>query len=150
MTKFLLPAMVDRQTKSAIINVSSVCHFTPMGMLAMYCGTKSYQYMFSKNLALSYPKKIDVLTVTPAGTKSQMYSGRYSFSVDASDHAKSVINQLGWVSETRGHYVHGIQPYMLSIPPIKWYFQSKDKAAREAFVAEQKAKLEAEKKATAK
>lgn len=96
MSKFLVPKMRQRYTdskaKSAIINVSSVAHFHPMGKLAMYCATKSYNYMFSKNLALSYPGEIDVLTVTPAGTKSQMYSGRFSFSVTAEQHAKAVID----------------------------------------------------------
>ena len=96
MSLFLVPKMLERKSKSAIINVSSVAHFYPMGSLAMYCATKSYNYVFSKNLALNYPKKIDVLTVTPAGTKTQMYSGRYSFSVSAEDHGKAVIDQLGW------------------------------------------------------
>lgn len=88
----------------------------------MYSATKSYNYIFSKNLALSYAGKIDVLTVSPGGTKSQMYSGRYSFAVDAADHTSAVLNQLGWVSETKGHYVHAIQPYATAFPPVKMYY----------------------------
>ena len=118
MSLFLVPKMLERESRSAVVNVSSVIHFTPMGNLVMYSATKSYNYIFSQNLALSYPKKIDVLTVTPAGTKSQMYSGRYSFSITAEAHGKSVIDQLGWVTETRGNYVHAIAPYLKALPPV--------------------------------
>ena len=70
MTKFILPRLLERETKSAIIDVSSVGHYNPRGSLASYCATKSYNFMFSQNLAISYPEKIDVLTVTPGGTKT--------------------------------------------------------------------------------
>lgn len=92
MSKFLVPRMLERDTKSAIISVSSICHYYPMGNLAMYCATKSYNFMFNQNLAASYSSKIDFLTVTPGGTKTNMYSGRYSFSVLAEDHGKAVID----------------------------------------------------------
>lgn len=96
MTKFVLPKFLDRDSRSAIVSISSVCHYYPMANLAMYCATKSYNFMFSRNLEASYSGKIDFLTVTPGGTKTNMYSGRYSFSVLAEDHGKAVIDQLGW------------------------------------------------------
>jgi short-subunit dehydrogenase len=116
MTKFILPRMLERKSRSAIIDVSSIGHYNPGAKMAVYCATKSYNYMFSANIAKSYPDKIDVLTVTPGGTRSQLYSGRYTFSVTAESHGKAVIDQLGWQSVTYGSYVHAIEPLMRSTP----------------------------------
>ena len=70
MTKFILPRMLERKSRSAIIDVSSIGHYNPGAKLAVYCATKSYNFMFSANIAKSYPDKIDVMTVTPGGTRS--------------------------------------------------------------------------------
>ena len=44
-------------------------------------------------MAYAYQSEnIDVMTVTPAGCKSQMNSGRYIWSISAERHGKAVIN----------------------------------------------------------
>ena len=93
MTHFLLPWMLEREgVRSAIINLSSVAHYEKVPFLAMYSASKSYNYMFSENLSASYSDKIDVLTVTPAGTYSKMYTSDFSFSIPADIHGKAVID----------------------------------------------------------
>ena len=96
MSMFLLPKLLAREKRSAIINVSSVAYYTPGGMLPVYSASKSYNYVLSQAMGQAYGEKIDVLTVTPNSVKSQMNSGRYLFTVEAATHANATINQLGW------------------------------------------------------
>lgn len=70
MTNFLLPRLLERQNRSAIIDVSSVCVYQPMGSLPMYCATKCFNLSLSKCIAEAYRDKIDVLCVTPHSVKS--------------------------------------------------------------------------------
>ena len=77
-------------------------------MVPVYSATKSYNFAFSESMRDSYSEKMDILTVTPAMTKTQMNSGRYCFSVTAESHAIATINQLGWQTVTRGSVVHAL------------------------------------------
>lgn len=79
--------MLARESRSAIMNVSSVAVYYPGGSLPVYCATKTYNCMLSQCMELAYADKIDVLTVTPANVKTQMNSGRYMFTVTAESHA---------------------------------------------------------------
>ena len=69
---FLIPRLLarDANKRSAIINLSSVCAYNTSKMLGMYCGTKVFNLHFGNCLAESYSDRIDVLTTTPASTKT--------------------------------------------------------------------------------
>ena len=77
-------------------------------MVPVYSATKAYNFSLSRAMSVAYSSKIDVLTVTPSNTRSQMNSGRYLFTIESDSHAKSVVNQLGWQSITYGNYVHAL------------------------------------------
>mmetsp|Transcript_26821 Transcript_26821/g.35868 ORF Transcript_26821/g.35868 Transcript_26821/m.35868 type:complete len:112 (+) Transcript_26821:543-878(+) len=96
MSMFVLPRLLKRETRSAIINVSSVTYYSPGGMVPVYSATKAYNFALSSAMQDQFRDKLDILTVTPANTKTQMNSGRYCFSVTAESHARATINQLGW------------------------------------------------------
>ena len=68
MSMFVLPRLLARESRSAMINVSSVCHYSPGGMVPVYSATKSYNFALSESMRDAYSSKIDVLTVTPHGT----------------------------------------------------------------------------------
>ena len=108
MSMFLLPKLLGRESRSAMINVSSICHYEHSGSLPVYCATKSYNYVLSECMRDAYSEKLDVLTVTPAQTKTQMNSGRYLFSIEANRHARAAVNQLGWAAVTYGSVVHAL------------------------------------------
>ena len=86
--------------------------------------------MFSRNVHNAYSHKIDVMTVTPDATKSGMNSGRATFAILAEPQVKATVDQLGWWNETRGHYVHAIQPYILSTPLIGGFIRRRDDAIK--------------------
>jgi len=89
MTRFVLPVMLKRTSRSAIIDISSVCaHLPGTGSLPIYSATKAFNLLLSQSVAVAHKDKIDVLTVTPNSTTSNMNSGRYLFSVEAHSHAE--------------------------------------------------------------
>ena len=52
-------------------------------------------------------KDVDVLTVYPASVRSGMNYHDFKFTVTAEQHAKAVVDALGWESITQGHLNHG-------------------------------------------
>lgn len=92
MTHIMLPMLLERPQKSAIINVASVAAETLSGFVPIYSATKSYNLALGLSLHDSYKDKIDVLTVTPHGVKSQIYPGHQAFTISAATHGKAVID----------------------------------------------------------
>ena len=105
---FMLPRLLKRETRSAILNVSSIAAYTPGGMVPVYSATKAYNLALSTAMRDQFKDKLDILTVTPASVKTQMNSGRYCFSVTAEAHASTVISQLGRTDKTYGHVYHAL------------------------------------------
>lgn len=77
--------------------MSSVGALRPSKNGVPYCATKAFNQVFSNGTAVDYPF-VDVLTVCPMSTRSSMNSGIYVGTIEASSHAKAVIDQLGWES----------------------------------------------------
>lgn len=69
-TKALLPGLLARKPKAAIISVTSNPQSTPLQLTTMYSAAKIFNYTFSRSLRDAYGKQVDVLTVVPSSTKS--------------------------------------------------------------------------------
>ena len=65
MSYYIIPRMLKRKDRSAIINVSSITHYKPAAIVPIYSGTKSYNYSLSLATHEAYKDKIDVMAVTP-------------------------------------------------------------------------------------
>ena len=97
MSYFIVPRLLKRTSRSAIINISSNAHLSSgqgvYAMMPVYSAVKSFNFTLSQAMTYAYKSdNIDVMTVTPAGCKSQMNSGRYIWSISAERHGKAVIN----------------------------------------------------------
>ena len=58
----------------------------------------------------------------PMGVKSQMNSGRYMGTISAEEHAKSIIDKLGWLeTETIGHWKHYFFRGLMNFPITNWF-----------------------------
>ena len=112
MSLFLLPRLLQREKRSAVINLSSKAAFYTRGTMPMYCSTKRYNLALSRCMQDAYADKIDVLTVTPASVKTQMNPGNGAFTVQASEHGKAVIDHLGWHQQTWGSWWHAYQRWL--------------------------------------
>lgn len=75
MTHLLLPKLLERPERSAIINLSSRAVESPSCFIPIYGATKTYNLALSLSLHDAYGQKIDVMAVTPHGVKSQIWPG---------------------------------------------------------------------------
>ena len=66
MSMFLLPRMIKREKRSAIINVGSMVGYYNPGDVRLYAVTKRYNMALSTCMMDAYSHKIDVMTVTPS------------------------------------------------------------------------------------
>ena len=113
-------------------------------MLPVYSGTKAYNWTLSEAMRDAYSDKIDILTVTPNSTQSQMNSGRYCFSITADAHAVATIDQLGWQKVTYGSVVHALAPRLKAFWPIGYFTDKINAKRRAAWQAEEAAKRKTE------
>jgi short-subunit dehydrogenase len=85
MTMYFLPKFLkkfdEEKTRSAIVNVSSGGAVEPSALRVPYGATKAYNRIFSLGLEKEFKEKIDVLSVLPRNTKSNMNSGRNFFTI---------------------------------------------------------------------
>jgi hypothetical protein len=57
---------------------------------------------------MEYGAFADLFTVKLDSVRTRMNSGRYTFTVTASQKAKAIVDQLGWKTESYGQIVLGI------------------------------------------
>ena len=107
MTNFMLPRLLAREKRSAIIDVSSFVIYSPSASLPMYFATRNFNFSLAKCIADAYRDKIDVLCVIPHAVRAQL-TVRYLYSVSAEKHGKEAINKLGWTEVTRGSLLHAL------------------------------------------
>ena len=87
----------------------------------MYCATKRYNYALSACMQDAYSSKLDVMTVTPASVITNMNPGNSDYTIKADEHAKAIVDQLGWQQLTWGHYKHALQYWVDVTGPTAWF-----------------------------
>lgn len=95
MSILMLPRLLNRSHRSAVINLSSKAAFYTRGAMPMYCATKRYNYALSACMQDSYSDRLDIMTVTPASVTSGMNPGTGAYNVQPEEHAKAVVDHLG-------------------------------------------------------
>lgn len=63
------------------MNISSFAGFNVVANLVPYCATKAFNKQFSLGMNLEYGSHVDVLTVYPNRTKTNMYGGYELFTI---------------------------------------------------------------------
>ncbi|CAI2374829.1 unnamed protein product [Moneuplotes crassus] len=116
MTKIFIPKLLANDQRAAMINIGSFIYNVPKPTLAVYSASKAYIHQFSTSLAEEYKSKIDVIVSNTGYVKSNMNSGRYMFTITPDQHARGVLDKLGYDTETCGHYIHAIHQYYLERP----------------------------------
>lgn len=115
MAKLLVPGFAERNEKagarSAVINVGTCAAepWNPRFQFAIYGATKAYTHILSSSLREVHSKHIDVLTAVPRQTETEMNPAGYMFTVQPAQHAKAVVDQLGYEAETYGPLVHCLE-----------------------------------------
>ena len=111
LTNHFLPKLLARSTRSALISVGTNAAEpqNPRYKFALYGATKSYNHILSSGIEECYGDKLDVMTVIPRQTKTKMNPANYMFTVTPEVHAKAIIDQLGWESQTYGPLIHDLE-----------------------------------------
>jgi 17beta-estradiol 17-dehydrogenase / very-long-chain 3-oxoacyl-CoA reductase len=81
MTHWLVPKMLKREKRSAIVNLSSVAGEYPLPFISVYSATKAYNDFFSQSIEMEYSQKIDILSVKPLYVESNMSKMKKSCTV---------------------------------------------------------------------
>jgi len=106
-----LTQLMARPTRSAIISVGTNAAEpqNPRYKFALYGATKSYNHILSSGLEECYGDKIDIMTVIPRQTKTKMNPADYMFTATTQEHAKAVVDKIGWDSRTYGTLTHHLE-----------------------------------------
>lgn len=138
-TRAIVPSMLQRPSKSAIINVSSIQSFSYIPTTVVNCSSKAFINHFTRTLAAEYsPHKIDCLALTPGymttdalkESKKSNPSFIYSFwPCDPEDVAKACLNDLkiAKIKEENlsyGTFKHAIHNTLVKNSFLKKYFKS--------------------------
>ena len=142
LTRYMLPRMKQRTSRSGIINVSSLGGFPPgVPYISTYSGTKAFNLSFSRGLTFEESDKIDVMCLTPSVVESNMSKMKKgAYAIGADECAIGTLNQLGDYHVTEGPWKHALQGsitgFIRSILPTKMHLASI------AFMLKQMAKMQ--------
>ena len=109
LTRKLLPGLLKRKERSAIINLSSLASNRPVPYMGLYSATKIFDDYLSRALALEYAGKLDVISLRPSFVKTAMsaaVSKEGFFHIHTHEFVKSSLKKLGRTSRTIGHWKH--------------------------------------------
>jgi 17beta-estradiol 17-dehydrogenase / very-long-chain 3-oxoacyl-CoA reductase len=114
------------KTKCAIINISSIASQLKIPASVVYCGTKAYNWAFSRSLAVEcLPYGIDVLCVKPGYVESQLTGMKKNAIVCSPlECAEFALKRMGQ-EEAVPHWKHSLLYYPAKfftefIIPTKW------------------------------
>lgn len=124
LTNMFLNKMLNREKKSAIINLSSqASNIAAPNRFSLYGSTKIFNDYLSKGLGEAYNNKIDFLSVKPMMTESLQtnYKANDVFVVTAAQCVNGSLNALGYEEGTYGHWKHTVLANILLMIPEGLY-----------------------------
>ncbi|KAK4879491.1 hypothetical protein RN001_007637 [Aquatica leii] len=124
MTRLLVKGMKDRN-RGAIVNVSSGAECQPLPLMNVYAASKVYIKYFTEALREEYAEHgVTVQHLSPffINTKMNHFSDKLQETSllvpDATTYAKYAVSTLGKINHSTGYWVHGIQHFFTTIPPV--------------------------------
>lgn len=119
MTNYIIPYMLKRERRSAIINVSSFAAEHPVPYVSTYSATKAFNNFFSQAVGMEYENQIDVISLRPMLVESNMSKQKASCSVATRTQCtQAAIKYLGLDYETNGYWVHRLFSTIVGWLPV--------------------------------
>ena len=109
LTHFLIQKLANRESRSAIIFVSSTAAHFAVPYFSTYSATKIFSDHFSRNLSYEvYEDKIDVLSVKPSAVQTGINTMKPSglSIISAAECVSGSLDKLGHDIETLGSWKH--------------------------------------------
>ena len=127
LTRKLIPSMLLRNKKSAIINISAVIADKPCPYMTIFVSSKTFVHNLSLALSLeqNINRKIDVLSLKVFQVSSNMIANRKGFWIlENKACAEGCLEKLGFENNTCGHWKHEL---------INWIYENLPESLRIRF-----------------
>jgi short-subunit dehydrogenase len=107
-SRFFLPIMLARESKSGIINVASVLGKYPLGYSAAYSASKAYHRALSLTLQEEVRGKVDILSLCPGKVNTKLVGrpGERFDTASPDEVVRCALRQLGHTTEAAGAFPH--------------------------------------------
>lgn len=114
-TRCIVPTMLKREKKSAIINLSSFCASRPLPYASVYGSTKIFDDFMARSLAIEYENKIDCLALRPNWVSTKLSTKRLNnFDVISSNKCVvDALKELGYEKVTAGNWIHSMLEWFI-------------------------------------
>ena len=131
--RLVLPYMLERRKKSAIINITAQCMHPNIGIgvglsneislpyLSVYEAANAFGFYHANSLYKEYKDKIDFLNITPGAvvTENTKYLEKTIFSVNSNKFVNNIIKFLGNVNGTTcAYWGHGFTLILINFFPF--------------------------------
>jgi short-subunit dehydrogenase len=147
LTKKVLPKLLKRTSKSAVISLSSIASVKPLPFFSVYSATKNFNKFFMLSVEKEYPQ-IDFLTVMPGYVSTQMTHNEKPVGdvLSKETAVKCYLNDLGVKNTTFGHWKHAVQGYFYGWVNETLYYFLYDNLVAKMMVERRRQAVEKEKK----
>eukprot|EP01017_Pseudomicrothorax_dubius_P028482 TRINITY_DN3385_c0_g2_i3.p1 TRINITY_DN3385_c0_g2~~TRINITY_DN3385_c0_g2_i3.p1 ORF type:complete len:313 (-),score=77.40 TRINITY_DN3385_c0_g2_i3:99-1037(-) len=121
LTNLLLPKMLQRSHRSAVINISSGLGTLPVPYATIYSASKALVDFFSRAIDIELGHKIDVLShlCATVSTKMNGYEETGFFVLTPKVAVEGILKVLGKEPSSSGNWRHKIMNGLLPVMPIK-------------------------------
>ena len=119
LSKLLIEKMLLKETRSAIINLSSSAANVAMKTFGLYSATKAFNDFLSRGMAEELQHKIDIMVVKPLGVESPLSKMKANgiTCISPIQCANGILDCLGYEKETEGHWSHRFQGGLINLFP---------------------------------
>lgn len=114
--RYILPKLVERNSRSGVINVTSHAATNIRARSFTYSPTKRFEDQVSHSLAHEFSKKIDMMSVRPLFFSSSLTNLKPTKSgtvLSAAQCASGALDKLGYETRTAGHWMHNLQASLI-------------------------------------
>ncbi len=130
----VIPIFLQRNKKSAIINITAQCVHPTFGFgnamsneislpyVSVYEAANAFGFYHATSIFKEYGDIIDILNITPGAvvTENTQYLKDTPFKIDCPQFVKNVIKMLGnFNGTTAGHWKHALSLYLINLAPWK-------------------------------
>ena len=107
--RLMLPSMMAREHRSAIVVTSSLSAIMPLPIIQIYGATKSYGSFIAQAVSYEAKDKIDVISYEPAHVHSNLIKEKPNHRVITAERAAQVcFRDLGYEIRTTGAFRHEV------------------------------------------
>ena len=117
--KVLVPELMKRVSRSAVVITSSTASEAPMPGASLYCASKAFESYLGRALNYELSDKIEVLSFAPGTVNTNALDENHKdWSTISPERAADVcFRDIGQTAQTTGDWKHEVDKFFLSLTP---------------------------------